>query len=250
VNCSKAIKPDIILQERPMKTLTFISAIILYSITASAQNNPDKLTYGIITNSVYSNPYFGFSIKIPRIWYIQDSKAVREITETGKNPEPKTMIDASDETMVNLIIAFKNSRSSSGLFNPNIACMAEKINKENNVKYGIDYLKNIKDLMTMSHGNMKYTFTNNTAEKVDGITFDTLIAETAVRDIHITQKFYASIIKGYVFTIVLSSSNEEDKNKLNEILSSAQFDKNIFAKKKNENQKSTAVPAATDAPKK
>lgn len=238
-----------------MRTVTVISAIILYSIAASAQNGGDKITYGKIINSVYSNPYFGFEIKIPRTWYIMDSKAVREVTENnsaaGNKSETKTMVDASGETMLNFLTAFRFARTAPGVCNPNILCMAEKIGGDDGVKYAIDYLRNVKSLMTSAHQKMNYTFSETaSSEKIDGITFDILTAQLKSKDAVITQRFYTSIIKGYAFTFIISSSTKEEEALLKEILSSTRFDKAIFMKQRKDDQKSTAVPAASDAPKK
>ena len=210
--------------------LYFVILFVTISINLSAKNNKEKLDFGTIKNSNYSNKYFGFSIKIPNKWMIQDNKTKKELMKLGKDmlgkqdKDLKKMLDISDLRTVNLLTVFKYPIGTPLKFNPSIIVMAEKNHALFGVKTGKQYLENIKKILTM--GKMGYQFKKEiTTKSFNGVKFDILEADIDQMGIQLKQQYFAVILKDYILGIVITYNSPEDFKILNQTINSIHFKK-------------------------
>jgi hypothetical protein len=233
-----------------MKKTMYAVFFLLFTTLLFAQDSTEKLTYGEISGNTYINSYFRLSAPIPEGWDIQSEKAMKYIIEEGKNifvgddKNMKTLVDASEDASANLFAVFKYKLGAKVSFNPSIICIADKTDNYPSVKTGDDYLLLVKKLLVTSQTKLDYTFgEKTTSQKIDGIPFDVLDAKLTIGNAKITQKVYAAIIKGYALGFITSSADNEQAKELLAFINNISFGKDQV-------QKSSAAPAASDAPKK
>ena len=107
-------------------------------------------------------------------------------------------------------------------FNPSFVCVAEKVSQLPGIKRGSDYLFHARKLIEM--GQLKYTFDDDMhSEKIGGVEFDLLNAHLDLKNVALTQKYFASIRKGYALCFVLSSHTDEAAKELRGILQTLKF---------------------------
>ena len=52
----------------------------------------DEIDFGTLSDSVYRNKYFGFSVTLPKDWSVQDQKAQRRLMKKGTNQEEEASL--------------------------------------------------------------------------------------------------------------------------------------------------------------
>jgi hypothetical protein len=133
----------------------FILILLLLLFNSSfvfAQGNAAKIDFGSIEGSVYSNRYFGLKLTIPENWQVQDDETKKRIMALGKeglagnNKQLEKALDASLLNTLNLLTVFQYPAGSGAKFNPNFACVAEKISHFPSMT-SMDYVIGTKKLM-------------------------------------------------------------------------------------------------------
>jgi hypothetical protein len=205
-----------------------LSLLVLFAALSLLDADELRLDVGRIDKLTYTNDYFGLQLTVPEKWQIQDSEARDRLMKVGKeviagdNQNMKAMLDVSEQNAVNLLTLFKFPLGAAVDFNPSLVCVAEKVSQLPGIKKGSDYLFHVRKLL--ESGQLKYKFDDQVySEKIGGTDFDFMITHLDVRNISLTQKYYASIQKGYALGFVLSSSNEIEAQEVHKILQTVNF---------------------------
>lgn len=217
-----------------MKRNSSILVIALFAVitiySGCGQKAADKIGYGTLENGVYRNEYFGMRVNLPKEWYALDDESRKALMQKGRkmiagqDKNLEAVLDASELNTVNLLVVYKYPPGTPVPYNPSLVCVAEKVGHLPGIKNGSDYLYHARKLMERSQ--LKYDFAENIhSEKIGGVSFDVQDTEVSTGAFRIQQKYYAAIMKGYAFGLVLSSSTEEEQEALKQILTAMDFGK-------------------------
>lgn len=212
-----------------MKRLIMIISVFLIFQAGSGSKASDEIDFGTIENSTYKNNYFGFSIKIPTGWSVQDEEMRQKIMDTGRkmvagdDKNLNAAIKASEMQTLNLLTVFKYEVGSPVEFNPSIACLAEKIHHMPGIKRGKDYHFHTRRILE-NNQNITVSFPKEIYTKeVDGINFDIMTLEMPFGSKTVKQKQYATVMKGYALLIIVSFLSSEEEAELEKVLESIRF---------------------------
>jgi hypothetical protein len=100
--------------------------------------------------------------------------------------------------------------------------LAENVQDLPGIKRGSDYHFHAKQLM--QSGALDISFPKDIyTQSLGGIDFDIMEAEIHVRGIVVRQKYYATIMKGYAVSIIISFTTDEDEASLQKIVDTLKF---------------------------
>ncbi len=209
--------------------LLLILPIALIAVFAGcSEQTSDEIDFGMIKNSVYQNEYFGLSVPLPPEWIAQDQEARRKLQESGgkmlagDDKNLQATVKASEMTTMNLLAVFKHPMDKPVPFNPNIICVAERVQHITEIKNGEDYLFQSKKLLET--GQLKVSFPGEIyTESIGGREFGVMHVEIPMPGRTVRQKYLATIMKGYALTFIVSFSTAEEESSLNNILKTVSF---------------------------
>ena len=188
----------------------------------------DEIDFGTFKNSIYQNNYFGMSVAIPKDWSIQDQQAQQRLMKTGgklisgDDKNLQAVLKASELQSVNLFGVFKYPQGSAVTFNPSILAIAENVRQLPGIKRGKDYHFHARKLLESSQ--MEISFPKDIyTQQLGGIDFDVMEMEVSIRGIVVKQKYYATIMKGYALSIIVSFTTDEEQASLQKILDAVIF---------------------------
>ena len=188
----------------------------------------DEIDFGTFNNSVYHNNYFGMTVAIPSDWSMQDQAAQQRLMKlgnklmSGDDKNLKAVMKASELQMVNLFAVFKYLQGSPVTFNPSILSIAENVRQWPGMKSGKDYHFQARKLLESSQVEMSFPKDIYT-QQLGGIDFDVMETEMHVRGLVVKQKYYATIMKGYALTLVVSFTTDEELASLKKVLDAMTF---------------------------
>jgi len=188
----------------------------------------DEIDFGTLSNSVYRNEYFGFSVTFPKDWSVQDQEAQRRLMKkgvqlvAGDDRNLKAMVKASELQTVNLFAVFEHPVGSPVAYNPSIMALAEIVRELPGIKRGKDYLFQARQVLEA--GQIQVSFPKDYySERLGGMEFDVMESEISVRGKTIKQKYYATILKGYALCFIVSFTSDDEAASLQSILNSITF---------------------------
>jgi len=216
---------------RWIKYIAFAALITgMVTYAGCGEKTIDKMGFGTLENGTYRNEYLGMSVKLPTDWHAYDNESIKPVVQAGKkmfagqDKNLQAKLDASELTTVNLFMVYKHPLGSPVPFNPNLGCVAEKVSHLPGIKKGSDYLYQAKQFMEM--GQLKYVFTKDIySEIIGGIYFDVQDAEINFGTLKVKQKYYATIIRGYALSFIISSTTKQEEENLKQILTVVEFHK-------------------------
>jgi hypothetical protein len=207
---------------------TAIATAVASLSSGCRKKEPEKINSGTIKNSVYSNAYFGFTLRIPDKWHVLDDKAEETIMNVGRqalfgeDKNLKKATDVSEPETVNLLTILKHPLESEVHYNPGLACIAEKIDHPPGIKEGKDCLYRVKQFLETSE--LEPAFPKEIySQTLGGIDFDVLYIEFNYGNMVVKQKYYTTIMKGYALSFIISFATEEDLKSLKQSLESINF---------------------------
>ncbi len=213
---------------RTAQFLIFTLCVLLLAGCGKEASN--EIDFGSVKNSIYQNGYFGLSLPLPSEWSVQDQQMRQRLAETGtkmvagEDKGMKAILKASELRTVNLLAAFKHPVGTPVPFNPSIACAAERVHDMPGIKRGKDYHFHAKKLM--ESGQVKFEFPKEiSTEKLGGVDFDVMHVSMTIGSSTVRQKYYASVMKGYVLILVVSFTTADEESALQKIVDGASFKK-------------------------
>ena len=208
-------------------------SIFLFSISiisCSKVGKPDNFDYGKVENNTYLNSFFKLKMDVPADWKVQNEEQKEQLAKMGQeiinsdgNALTKAVLKASEINTAYLLSVFKHEQGAPVDFNPSIMLIAENLALAPGVKSGEDYLFHTRKLLQNSP-IYKSIDEDIVAEKLDGVAFHKMNAVINSPNINVTQTYYSTIRDGFSLNMIISYSNEEEKNTLLNAVNSINFE--------------------------
>ncbi len=209
------------------KIITFLLFISL-CMGMIGCSSKKEVTLGSLDGEKYTNDYFGIEITVPEEWTKLDAQQQQELMNLGQeaiagdDEKLNKQLDLAEEKVLNFMIAFKYPLDEVHTVNPSIACNAEKLSFLQGIKNGEEYLEMSKELLAKAQ--IPYEFDEDIyTENLGGQQFSVLKVNIDAGAIKLYQKYYTKIIDGYAFNIIVTYSDEEEKEEVEEMLNSVKF---------------------------
>ena len=215
---------------RQVRWLLCVGMIAALGLSAAGCNRSKtgKIDFGVVEGSVYTNHYLGLKISVPQGWSVQDNEAKKALLEggkqitAGKDANLRAAMDASELNSVPLLIMFKYPVGSAVNFNPSFSSVAEKVSQMPGITRGSDYLFHVKKILLQAQ--IKYTIADVIrTEKIGDASFDVLDATMSAGKLFVYQKYYATIMKGYALSLIVTYTTPDELKELQSLLSSITF---------------------------
>lgn len=213
------------------KKLNFIGLVILTILVFSCNtNNKSKaFDYGRVENGKYLNSFFGLEVDVPKGWVIQTKEQIDKMTKMGKDlvagddKKLKAVMKASEINSATLLTVFKYETGSAVDYNPSFTFIAENLKNLPGTKSGSDYLFQVRKLLRQSQ--MQYDTIDEKFTKVfiDNQEFYLMNATLPYMGMTIKQEYYATIQDRFSLGIIISFTDDEQKNELEKIIQSMKF---------------------------
>ncbi len=204
-------------------------AALIILIVGCEKKASSEIDYGTVTDSVYRNEYFRFSVAIPPGWSIQDQETRQQVVQAGTNAlagddaNLKAALKAAEQQTVHLLMAFEHPIGSPVEFNPGIMCIAERVRDLPGITRGRDYHFHMKNVINA--GQMNVQFEEETSTRtLGGIEFDTLRTSMQVGPATARQTYYTTIMHGYALVLVASFKTAEQESMLDGVLRGVRFE--------------------------
>ena len=195
----------------------------LLLLVACSKPASDEIGFGHFEENRYINEYFNFQITLPETWDIQEQETLNAMTKTGaemiagNNKNLQSAVRAAELQTVNLFAVFKFPAGSPVDSNPNLICVAERLNLTPGIKTGKDYLFHVKKFITA--GNVEISFPKEVYSiDLSGEKFHILEAEMDLGVAKIQQMYCSTVLKDYALGMVLTYTNDSEKAELMKIL--------------------------------
>lgn len=201
--------------------------LVLPIVTIFGQQQ-ELIDLGTITDSIYQNRYFGFTLALPDGWFVQNRAGLEEIQELGKDvlsgddENLKSFFEAGEQNSVNLLGIHQHPPGAPVEFNPTLLCVAEKIQQFPGITKASDYLFHSKRTLQMGAIEVRFPKDIYTME-IGGLSFDTLDIELQFGPRTVKEKMLATLIKGYALTFIIVFDTDVHYDTLLDILDSAHF---------------------------
>ena len=208
-----------------------ILLISLIAITGYSQTRPDNFDYGHVKDNKYVNSFFNCELTIPTDWIVQSKEQIETISKKGKelitgdDTNMKAMMKASEVNSANLLSLFQYERGAPVDYNSNISIVAENVKSLPGIKSGSDYLFQVKKMLGLSKIKFDTIAPDFKKEIINNTVFYKMDTGISIMGINIKQSYYSTIVNGFSFSIVMSYTDEEQKNTLLESIQSLQFKK-------------------------
>ncbi len=205
---------------RMKRNLLLISIVLLVSFVASGQSvSPDD---GHVTNGVYHNNYFGFSVKYPQGWVVHGDATNTHLREIGKERATSTgaLSAASTEVILKntyqLLTTFQYPLGTPDVdLNPAFMVVAENVSHAPGIVTGRDYLLNTRALMIktgvvpVQDEPLELTLAGRKFFRQDAI--------IEMKGVTVRQAILISVNKGFALAFILSG---RDAQAIDEMVSS------------------------------
>ena len=202
--------------------------VLMLLLTSCGKKAGNEIDFGTINNSVYTNSYFGMTVTLPSDWSVESQEAQKRTLNTGEKiiaGEDKNLsaaMKASELRVVNLFVVSKYPKGAPVSYNPSIMAVAEDVRDSPGIKRGSDYHFHAKQLLQA--GSLEVSFPKDIyTRSVGGVDFDIMEVEIHVRGIVVKQKYYATVLKGYAVSMIISFTTDTEEASLQKILDTVAF---------------------------
>ena len=205
-----------------------LALIFLPIISCQKNKTTNSFDYGSIEKGIYHNSYFKISIELPINWTILTGKDFTKFVESSameNSDNKKELSEAIEVSKINRaeLLALYKFPLDIDFFNPNIMIIAENIKLfQNQIKTGRDYLGHSRITLERLFPDIEIT-DGFEEQKIGGLDFWLMHSEQNTNHGKVEQLFNSTIINGFSFLIVLTYSNETEKEELNNILNNIEF---------------------------
>lgn len=203
----------------------FVISIVLLGCKQE-QQLPEDFDFGNITNSIYTNDYFGMRFPFDDSWNVQSVSEMNDIASLGSdlitNEGTKRAVEANEVNTANLFAAYRYDMNLAPEYNYSIIIVAENTKMYPHVTRGSAYLDEAKKMMQQTVIN--YTFEDDySAKKIGGKNFDVMTVSGNYMDVAFNQKYMTTIYKGFSLSLVISYNSEEQLEELNALIATIGF---------------------------
>lgn len=216
-----------------MKQVMNLMVLVLSGIVVQAClsiGKPANFDYGHVKNGKYYNKYFHMVMDLPEGWVVQSRQQMDEIASRGKkiiagnNKIKNAEMTVAEINVANLLGVFKYKIGSVTYFNPSISLVAENVRSHPDIKNGSDYLSQARKVLENS--SLHYDSLPDVFKKeiINGAEFYHMDIQLTRMGIVIKQKYYATIIKGFSFNMIITYVNDDQKDVLLKSIRSAMFE--------------------------
>jgi hypothetical protein len=211
------------------KYLAPVVALLIFASCTTKDNKPANFDYGKVESNKYVNSYFGMEMDIPADWFVQDQETLDNLTKVGKNmiagddENMQAVIKASEINTANLLAVYQHEYGTPVAFNANFILIAENLKKTPGIRTGRDYLTHARRLLEQSQ--FKYDHLDEEFEKeiVGGAEFYKMKADVSFAGVDIHQVYYSTILKDFSFNVIVSYSDESQKQEVLKVIQSMSF---------------------------
>jgi len=202
-----------------MKNLLLAALLFSLSTAATAQGAPQTQPpnasqivspdEGRVTDNLYENNFFRFSLKFPTGWYVHGQETNKRVMELGRSSlkEKGAISDASADvaekhTFILLNVFEKPLGTPNVKMNRALISMAEDVSFAPGIKNGEDYLLNLEPVLE------KAGWTKVTLEKIQvgGVESHRLIMKTPSNTF---ESFTATLRQGYALGFIALADSSE-----------------------------------------
>lgn len=213
--------------------VNLIGFLILTLIMASCNTNEKakNFDYGHTENNKYLNSFFGLEIILPDNWIVQTKEQTENLSKMGKeivagdNKNLKAVINASEVNSANLLAVFQYEVGSPVDYNPSFVLVTENLKNSPGTKTGSDYLFQVRKLLKQSQVQYSYIDDEFKKEIINNQEFYTMNCSIDYMGYTINQVYYSMIKDGFCLSAIISFINNEQKNNLQKIVNSMNFNK-------------------------
>lgn len=182
-----------------------------------------------LTESSYTNRYFGFTLTPPTGWAVASEETKKAMMDRGAgalSEGSEARRGALEETLKDtyqLLTITEHPFGSPVESNPAFQVLAEKVSQAPGVRTGKDYLFQVEKLITGT--SLGYTVKEPVRAQTLGgrevfrIEFE---VKMGARTVH--QVYMSTVDKGYALSFIQSYTQPEESTKLSEIVDSIHFD--------------------------
>jgi hypothetical protein len=219
---------------KQMRTkLNFIGLLLLTVLTLSCGKNgkPKDFDYGRVENSKYVNSFFDLEINLPSNWVVQTKEQTENLVEkskdlvAGDNKNMKAVLNASEINTANLLAVFQHELGAPVEYNPNFMLVAENLKGFPGIKTGSDYLYQASKLLKQSQIQYEYIESDFKKVIINNQEFYSMNLSLNYMGLNIKQVYYATIQNGFCISAIISFINDEQKNGLEKVINSMNFNK-------------------------
>lgn len=211
----------------------FLSILFLSLIAFSgySQNKTDHFDYGQVKDNKYVNSYFDCELSIPTDWIVQTKEQMEAISNKGKeliagdDSNMKAMIKTSEINSATLLSVFQFERGAPVDYNSSISIVAENVKNLPGIKTGSEYLFQVRKMLELSKIKFDSIDTDFKKDIINNTVFYKMDTGITMMGIKIKQSYYSTIVNGFSFSIVMSYTDEEQKNILLQSINSLKFKK-------------------------
>ena len=215
---------------RSMKNSFFLIAIvILFSFVAPVSNGQQRSAPddGSVSDGVYNNTFFGFSVTYPKDWVVHGDATNTRLREIGKERATSTgaMSAASTEAVLKntyqLLTTFRYPMGANVEVNPSFMVVAEKVSHAPAIVNGRDYLIYVRPMMIKTG---VVPVQDEPAELLlSGRKFFRQDSRVQVNGLSINQAIIITVIKGYALAFILSGKDQLTVDEMAKAVSTLKF---------------------------
>jgi|GEM_PF-3726853 len=181
------------------KLLLKVSLLALV-LTCCGYQKPKNFDYGSVTDGIYKNSFFDFSIQLP------------EDFEIAYEP-----IIASEPQIAILLTARQYNEN---VFSPNIVISSEDV-RAVTIRSGRDYLLHTKQIL--QKWEYDYISEDFEREEISKVAFFKMGTISKVEKTVVEQLYYSTIINGFSLSVILTYETPEQKDILLKTVHSMKF---------------------------
>lgn len=186
---------------------------------------------GSVEKNVYTNNFFGFTIKFPKEWNVLSKKQMAGVDKLGEKivaGQDKNLKQLMDSGITNKLTLFMVAEKPLGL--PGNTMVQARVTNlgifGEGIKSGKVYLDVMKQgLEHMTTVQFEKLDNNMPPINLGGVDFAQMIVIMKVGPSKVTEHFYAAKLKGYILHFLTAYANKAGNKKAENIINSIKFKK-------------------------
>lgn len=197
---------------------SLIAIVFLLCLVAPLSNAQQPLTpdNGRVSLGVYTNWFFGFSVRYPKDWVVHGDATNERLKELGKERATSTgaLSASSSEVMLRntfqLLTAFQYPMGSAVEVNPSFMLVAERVSHAPAIVTGRDYLLHVRPLMIRTG---VIPINGEPAElMLAGRKFFRQDSRMEIMGVTMQQAILITVSKGFAIAFILSGKDQASIN--------------------------------------